>query len=380
MEKANRDGGFFVLIFVMIERISNRLRKLNAMYYPQHIFQPPKWLVLGVNNTCNLHCKMCDVGVNYTQSNFFENLMGTRPVHMPLDLFRHICDQASHYYPNVRLGYAFTEPLIYTHLAESLAYARSKKLFTSLTTNGLGLKRWADVLHETGLSELNVSLDGPPDIHNYIRGNKHSFDLAMEGIEALAARNGRIRIGIYCVITEWNAGHLTTFLEHLKGKKLHRVGLMHSNFTPQHIADRHNELFGGLYPATASNVTDTSNDAIPLDRLWQDIHEVKRRTWDFPVQFFPDLSSYSMLRQYYTQPEVFVGRRCMDIFSNLMIKSNGDVIPAHGRCYNLTVGNLYEDNIQKIWNSSVMAQFRKRLTDHGGLLPACSRCCSAFVR
>ncbi|HEX7014444.1 MAG TPA: radical SAM protein [Cyclobacteriaceae bacterium] len=364
----------------MIQRISNKIRKLNAIYYPQHVFQAPKWLVLGVNNTCNLHCKMCDVGVNYTQSNFFENLMGTRPVHMPRDLFRHICDQASRYYPHARLGYAFTEPLIYVHLAESLEYAKSKKLFTSLTTNGLGLKRWAEVLDEAGLGELNVSLDGPPEIHNHIRGNKHSFDLAMEGIEALTARNTRIRISIYCVITEWNAGHLTSFLQCLEGKKLHRVGLMHSNFTPQHIADHHNEIFGGLYPATASNVTDTTNEAMPLDLLWQDMQDVKRRTWPFQVQFFPELGSLNMLEQYYTHPEIFVGRRCLDVFSNIMIKSNGDVIPAHGRCYNLKVGNLYEHSLQEIWNSAVFAQFRKSLTDHGGLLPACSRCCSAFIR
>lgn len=202
----------------------------------------------------------------------------------------------------------------------------------------------------------------------------------MEGIDALAARNSRIQVSIYCVITEWNVGHLTTFLEHLKGKNLHRVGLMHSNFTPQHIADRHNDVFGGLYPATASNVTDTKNEAITLDRLWTDIQEVKRRTWPFQVRFFPDLGSVSALQQYYTQPEIFVGRRCMDIFSNIMIKSNGDVIPAHGRCYNLKVGNLYNENIKEVWNSAVMAQFRKSVTAHGGLLPACSRCCSAFTR
>src|SRR5690554_2069388 len=100
----------------MIDRISNRLRRLNAAYYPQRVFQAPTWLVLGVNNTCNLHCKMCDVGVNYTQSNFFENLMGTKPVHMPLPLFKTIVDQARLYFPKAKLGYAFTEPLIYTHL------------------------------------------------------------------------------------------------------------------------------------------------------------------------------------------------------------------------------------------------------------------------
>lgn len=364
----------------MLERVSNRLRKLNAIYYPQHIFQSPKWLVLGVNNTCNLHCKMCDVGVSYTQSNFFENLMGSKPVHMPMDLFRRIVDQAAKHFPDVRLGYAFTEPLIYTHLAESLEYAREKKMFTSLTTNGLGLKRWSQVLDEAGLRELNISLDGPPEVHNFIRGNEHSFSKAVEGMELLISRNSKIQMSVYCVITEWNVGHLIRFLEHLNPLRLHRVGLMHSNFTPQYLADRHNEAFGTLYPSTASNITDTKNESIDAVRLWQEVKEVKRRKWNFPVRFFPELESLERLQQYYLEPEIFIGRRCMDIFSNMMIKSNGDVIPAHGRCYNLKIGNLYEENLKEIWNSAVNAQFRKTVTEHGGLLPACSRCCSSFAK
>src|SRR5579871_3175121 len=130
----------------MRERILNRLRRTNAAVYPRRAMMSPKWLVLGVNNTCNLHCKMCDVGVSYTQSNFYENLMGTKPVHMPIELFKKISDQAAKYFPKVKLGFAFTEPLIYSHLEEALLYAKKKKLVTTLTTNALGLKKWARVL------------------------------------------------------------------------------------------------------------------------------------------------------------------------------------------------------------------------------------------
>ena len=269
----------------MMQRVSNFLRKVNASRYPQRMFLPPKWLVLGVNNTCNLHCKMCDVGVNYTQSNFFENLMGSKPVHMPLTLFKKIADDASTYFPNVKLGYAFTEPLIYPYLAESLRYAQKKRLCTTLTSNGLGLKKWAADLDAAGLYELNLSLDGPEDLHNYIRGNENSFGKAIEGIEALASLNSRIKINIYCVITEWNVGRLGEFLNIMKKFPLARVGLIHSNFTPEHIAAHHNEIFGNLYPATASNITETKLDSIDINRLGAEIREIKKRTWSFPWIF-----------------------------------------------------------------------------------------------
>jgi radical SAM protein with 4Fe4S-binding SPASM domain len=323
---------------------------------------------------------MCDVGVNYTQSNFFENLMGSRPIHMPMDLFKRIADQAAHYFPSVKLGYAFTEPLIYSHLEESLLYAHDKKLITTLTTNGLGLKRWAPILDRAGLYELNLSLDGPEDLHNDIRGNEKSFSKAIEGVQALVSMKSKIRINVYCVITEWNVGRLVEFLKSMNKYPFTRVGLMHSNFTPEHIAHHHNEAFGNLYPATASNTTETKLETIDIPRLWHEIQEIKSTRWNFPVNFFPDLHSSQMLEQYYLHPEVFMGKRCMDIFSNVMIKSNGDVIPAHGRCYNLKIGNLYNDNLRDIWNSSIIREFRKQVTTNGGLLPACSRCCSAFIR
>lgn len=364
----------------MLERISNRVRRWNAVYIPGKVIQPPKWLVLGVNNSCNLHCKMCDVGVDDRRSNFFQNLMGSTPLHMPVGLFKKIVDQAEKYFPKVKVGYAFTEPLMYVHLAESLRYVKKRNLFTSMTTNGLGLKKWAPLFHDVKLDELNISLDGPPAVHNYIRGNAHSFAKAIEGVESLLSLNKKFRINVYCVINEWNSGFLLEFLQILNCYPLARVGLMHSNFTPQSIADEHNEKFGGLYPATASNVSETHNDGMDMNLLWEEIQKVKTFSWNFPVEFFPEMDSIKKLVVYYQNPELFIGRRCMDIFSNMMIKSNGDVIPSHGRCFNLKVGNLHESDLKTIWNSAILAQFRTDVTKNGGLLPACSRCCSAFVR
>jgi MoaA/NifB/PqqE/SkfB family radical SAM enzyme len=162
--------------------IPEKLKTANVKLYPKRIFYSPEWLVLGVNNICNLHCRMCDVGIEYTSSNFFQNLMGSHPVNMPLELIKLIFDQASEFYPGVKIGYAFTEPLIYPHLIESLLYARRKNLYTAMTTNALTLKQKAKDLSSAGLKEIFVSLDGPEKIHNEIRGNKNSFQKAVEGI------------------------------------------------------------------------------------------------------------------------------------------------------------------------------------------------------
>ena len=46
----------------------------------------PEWLVLCINNFCNLHCKMCDVGRGEEGTVFYANLVGSRPQNMSLGL------------------------------------------------------------------------------------------------------------------------------------------------------------------------------------------------------------------------------------------------------------------------------------------------------
>jgi Fe-coproporphyrin III synthase len=358
--------------------IKEKIQSLNHRFYPGHLFHAPQWLVLGVNNTCNLHCKMCDVGTGTTGTNFSDNLVGTHPLHMPLELIKKIIDQAQRYYPKTKLGYGFTEPLAYTHLLESLQYANEKKLYTSVTTNALNLRTYAAGLCDAGLNDIFISLDGLEETHNKIRGHKSSFQRAIEGIALLLGKTNRPKISIFCVITEWNINELKAFADYFNQFPLQQLGFMHMNFTPGHVAEAHNLLYADNYPATVSNIEQINTGNINLDVLQQQIQAIKKEQYNFPVTFSPNLDTMPQLETFYHFPEIIIGKRCNDAFSNMMIKSDGSVIPAHGRCYNLTLGNLYQSSLKEIWNSAVAATFRKDLIKAGGLLPACARCCSAF--
>lgn len=359
--------------------LNRALKKANVRLRPGRLFFGPEWIVLGVNNLCNMSCKMCDVGVGFEGSNFYHNLMGARPLNMPIELIQKIFDQTALYFPDSKMGYAFTEPIIYPHLVESLAYADKKGLYTSMTTNALKLRKLATELAEAGLDDLFISLDGPPEIHNEIRGNKNSFEWAVEGMEKIFAMSGRKpSISIFCTITEWNVGRLMEFMNYFKDMPLKEIGFMHTNYTPQSLADRHNAIYGAKYPATASNMEEINLEAMQLGKLWEEVQAIKAGNWPFPVSFSPDLPSLEALEVFYQDPAKIIGKVCNDAFRTMMVKSDGTVIPAHGRCYSHTVGNIYEQNLKDIWNGGEMSSFRKDLMKAGGLLPACARCCSAF--
>ncbi len=355
-----------------------KLKTLNHKLLPTKVLHSPKWVVLGVNNVCNLHCKMCDVGTQNYDSTFAQNLVGTHPINMPLELAKLVTEQMASHFPKSQLAYAFTEPLVYPHLVESLNYANQSGLFTTVTTNALTLRHKAEQLAEAGLNEIYVSLDGPQDIHNEIRGHKSSFQKAIEGIEKLKASHNSIKIVIICAITEWNIGHLKEFADSFKEVGINEIAFMHTQFTDPRMAHIHNEKWSSLYPATDSNLDIVNFDNMDLDILLKEIRDIKSTSYPFHIYFSPEIETEAELQVYYKQPEKLIGKYCSAVFTSIMIKSDGSVIPAHGRCYNLTIGNIYKDSLKEIWNSSVVSKFRSDLISAGGFFPACSRCCSAF--
>lgn len=354
------------------------LKKINRRLSPGRLFYPPEWIVLGVNNACNLHCKMCDVGLGNTDTVFGRNLTGTRPMNMPLDMVTSIVDQLQGTWQSTRLGFAFTEPLIWPPLVDAVAYAEDRGINTALTTNGLTLDSLAEPLCEAGLSDLFLSLDGTAEIHDRIRGRQGAFDRAMRGVEIILGRNPPPRISIFCVITPWNIDDLVPFLTQMAALPLETVGFMHTNFTTKEMAETHNHLWGDTYPATPSNVGPFDPTEIDLPRLLEAVNGLKACSTPFDVGFSPNLCTLGDLERFYRRPEVLIGSSCSDIDRTLMVKSDGRVIPCHGRCYDLTVGNVNEQALAEIWNSRAIASLRRTLASSGGLLPACSRCCSAF--
>jgi MoaA/NifB/PqqE/SkfB family radical SAM enzyme len=358
--------------------LAKKLRSVNAKLYPKHVFQGPEWIVLGVNNVCNLHCKMCDVGTQNLETNFAQNLLGSHPLNMPLELFKKIIDQTAQSYPTAKIGYAFTEPLVYTHLKESLMYAKQKGLRTTITTNALNLKRKAEELVEGGLTELYISLDGLEETHNYIRGNKRSFQKAIEGIEHITTLKNAPEISIFCVITEWNFTELVDFVNYFDKLPIKELGFMHQNFITEDVASAHNQLYGNTYRATHSNIEETDFSKIDLVKLQQQILKIESQNFHFKPTFSPNISDLETLKKYYNRPEIKLGKTCNDVFTNVMIKTDGTVIPAHGRCYNSTMGNIHNNTLKEIWNGKLYGDFRNEVMKAGGQLPACSRCCSAF--
>ena len=146
---------------------------------------PPKSVTFRISGQCDLNCKMCI----YRNAGFLDSTQM-----LPLEIFKKVIDQVSSSKPFI----AFTggEPLLHPDILECLSYVKKKRLYCGLTTNGLRLARYAGNIATSGLDILVVSLDGPQEVHDRIRGRAGAYQKALEGIRKVKEFERRLLIFI----------------------------------------------------------------------------------------------------------------------------------------------------------------------------------------
>ena len=372
-----------------LRRVTNKI-----FHGPDHLHEngscrnPPTWLVLVINNFCNLHCKMCDVGLGATETVFYEHLIGSDPSNLSVRSLEKLLEQASLFRPRPRIGLAYTEPLIHRDILEFCEIITGNSFFCSITTNGFLLPRLADQLVETGVDEIIVSADGPAQVHDRIRGKQGSFERLLEGVRRVnqaRKRLGRKKpvIRFSYTLTDENIQAMISFVEAVKGLHPASINFSHLNFINKEMARQHNTLYPGELAITASNIGEMnldSFDPIELHRSFSRLKGYLASTPGLPpVSIVPDLQNPDAFDTFYRDPISFIGgTRCTDPWQMMMVRTDGTVIPAHGRCYNIPVGNIHEEDLVDIWNGNRFRSFRQTLFQAGGTLPACSRCCGVI--
>lgn len=363
------------------ERIARRLSYLSPS---GKVAVGPQWVVLNVNNNCNLHCKMCDVGTGTEDTTFFKNLIANNFGNMSLELFDRVLSDARGFEIRPRLSFAYTEPGIHPRIGEMVAQAKRAGFYVSLTTNGFTLPKLAETFVQEGLDQLFVSIDGTRDIHNDVRGDARSYDRIMDGLATLTELRGdreapRVMVGF--VFTEQSYECLPELLDELRRFRPLRVVATLLSFIHPESAAAHNRQFGDRYPVTVSNLSQVDLAGFDFERLARTIRAAKARAKDHGIDLsvHPNLSSQEDLRRYHEQPTAAIaGDHCVDPWNMVMVQTNGDVVPSHGRCFNTIVGNLEQHTLRELWNGDQMVGFRKTLKAEGGLLPACTRCCGCY--
>lgn len=173
-----------------------KLLKSFFVVISQKYFYIKKPLFIGfaLTNNCNLHCGYCSIYKMKEQELSYKEISS-------------IIEQLS---KKGCLHIAFTggEPLLRKDISKILDLCKKYKIRTSLSTNGFNSSKILNILKK--INYLNLSIDGPPNIHDKIRGNG-SF-AKLENLLYILKKN-KINTTLMVVISKINIKYLPYLLE-----------------------------------------------------------------------------------------------------------------------------------------------------------------------
>jgi len=152
--------------------------------------------VIEITSNCNLSCKHC---YGFYNKNLFINL----------DDFKDICFQLKDLGVSI-ITLSGGEPLMVGNLLADYL-EESKKLFqvVQLTTNGTLINK-SNIYLLKNVDLVQVSLDGPQEIHDYIRG-KGNFVKTLTALKLLKKHN--IKCSIMMTVNPYNLSYLNQMVK-----------------------------------------------------------------------------------------------------------------------------------------------------------------------
>jgi MoaA/NifB/PqqE/SkfB family radical SAM enzyme len=295
-----------------------RLVRQAVPYYfsPTGFALPPINLWLSVNTSCNLRCKMCDIGQQIPDSSFYKNIGSTSGKELSMPAVLAIANDLFPYKVNVHI--CCVEPLLYPHLYDAARAFVGRGMIVDLTTNGLLLAKKAEEIVDAGFRNIWLSLDGPQGVHDYIRGIEGLFAKIMEGIgKLIEIRNVKRldypKLNFLCVITEHNQGHLKEMVEILSRFNYERILFAHMNFVSQDIADLHNGRFEHIFHASETNVSKSNPRNVQIEIVDKELKEIADRFNG--ISFSPVLDKQEMIKYYHHHTEFVKRNRCFTMGS-----------------------------------------------------------------
>jgi len=335
-----------------------------------------KEIDLKITNMCNLRCRMC---AQWGQSgyNYDRPAEALREV-VPAKYYKRVIDDCA---PSNPLYYIWGgEPMMYPDILDVLAHIKLRRNPVALINNGTLIEKHAAQLVRMYVDTIMVSLDGPPRLHDEIRGVPGTFDRLKAGCQAiLAERSARKQITpvlvLLITINTANVGAIARTARIAERLGADFIGIYWSWFTNHEIGQRHTafmEKYFGVTPtAWKGFVLDTVG--IDVERLIEEVRRVRALKLKCPIIWVPRLAE-SQIRRYYSDPaHTFGYRRCYTPWWQVEIGPNGDVGPC--RDYpDFVCGNIREEPLPVIFNNERFRHFR-RVLKANKLTPICGRCC-----
>lgn len=300
-----------------------------------------KEVIISVTNRCNLRCKMCQIPLVANGEMTTEEL-------------KKLINDASKLYPN-SIIFSGGEPLLREDIFELIAFVNQHKINTCLTSNGTLInEETAKNLASLRIGVVNISIEGPQDIHDYLRG-KGTFKKAINALENLSRY--KIEATVATVVCRQNYKSLPFIMNLASQFKATTV-----KFQP------FNEIF--LIQKEQKKNFFTSQESLKeIERSIEEVIEMsnKHKIATNPINYLRSIPPY--LCGFYQECS---NNSCSALWSSCPVSCEGNVY----LCWVLSdiiLGNVKEKRLSQIWNSHEHNRLRQSTIKNGcvGCLMSC---------
>jgi MoaA/NifB/PqqE/SkfB family radical SAM enzyme len=330
----------------------------------------PHFVVYEPTLLCNLHCSFCYVADILNPEDW-------RQKELTIEELDRIFGEGGVPSFNLTGG----EPFVRKNLLEIFDLFRRKGMRCDyITTNGTVIKvdraeALAELVASGFLRHISVSIDGPPEFHDEVRGQRGAFRKSAENILMLrTAFDGRgvpLPLSINTTLTAGNLHLLKQVVDEAEKLDVDLIGLNQLMFATRKEVAETLAIIGETDPTVIStHVTDDPG----IDP--EEVPTVLREAVDYAgskgitINWRP-AQSYEHLVDYYTPDRPLVGR-CFYPFFGGRVTYDGKV--QFCPFIRVEIGDLRETSLEQIWNAPRYVELRQKLLQHG-IFPVCRRCC-----
>jgi len=280
---------------------------------------------------CNINCIHC--GSDCSQN--------VRQKDMPLTDFLKVAKQISEKYDSKKIIIVITggEPLLRNDL-ETCGIELTKLGFNwGIVTNAFLLNQARlNSLINAGMCSITVSLDGFQDAHNWLRGNLHSFENAVNALKLIVKQNNISHDVVSC-INKKNIVELETFCDFLISLGIKRWRI------------------ANIFPTgRAENNTDLEINNEQFTYLMNFISKTRQQN-----KIKTTYSCEGFLGGYEKQvrDDFYVCRAGINIASVLV---DGSICACPNINHSFVQGNIYNDDFISVWNNKFETMRNRKWT------------------
>ena len=319
---------------------------------PDHTIRTLPVLVLFPHNRCNCRCLMCDI---WRIRQVREITLGDLEFHW----------QSIRALQVRWVVFSGGEPQMHSDLAALGRLLRSDGIRVTLLTAGLLLKPQAASVVQC-VDDVIVSLDGPRDIHNKVRGIAKAFERQADGVAALRQLRPGIIVRGRCTVQKANHVNLRGTVQAAKQLNLNSVSFL--------AADLASEAFNR--PASWDP---QRQGAVALSP--EEVDQLECEVQALLVECAEDIASgfiaesAEKLRRIVRHCRAHLGQVsavapfCNAPWVSSVVEADGTVRPCF---FHPALGNIHEQTLLAILNSERALEFRQQLDVATN--PVCQKC------